>query len=265
MPTSHLLCLNNQKIVVDCGLGVTKGLVDQGMALKDLSAIFITHLHSDHYLELGPLMHTAWTAGLKIQVQVWGPAGIEKYWEHFLISMQADIHLRIDDEGRPALDQLVSIHIIDEAHVTELNGISVHALRTKHPPLIDCFALSFKTVKTHVVFSADTAPLAALEDFAKGADLLIHEAMLESALPALLERVGNGSDKLMMHWLRSHTFAHDAGKTADAAGVKALALNHLIPADDPQYSITDWADAVKPYWKGVLHIGHDGMLITLDD
>ncbi|GIS12623.1 MAG: MBL fold metallo-hydrolase, partial [Pseudomonadota bacterium] len=63
MPTSSLLCLDGRLIVVDCGLGVTRGLVDQGMRLESLSLIFITHLHSDHYLELGPLIHTAWTTG----------------------------------------------------------------------------------------------------------------------------------------------------------------------------------------------------------
>ena len=52
MPTSSLLCLDGRLIVVDCGLGVTRGLVDQGMRLEVLSLIFITHLHSDHYLEL---------------------------------------------------------------------------------------------------------------------------------------------------------------------------------------------------------------------
>ena len=51
MPTSSLYVLNGQKIVVDCGLGVTKGLVDQDMQLKDLSLIIISHLHSDHYFE----------------------------------------------------------------------------------------------------------------------------------------------------------------------------------------------------------------------
>ena len=50
MPTSSLYALNGQKIIVDCGLGVTKGLVDQGMQRKDLSLIIISHLHSDHYL-----------------------------------------------------------------------------------------------------------------------------------------------------------------------------------------------------------------------
>lgn len=63
------------------------------------------------------------------------------------------------------------------------------------------------------MFSGDTAPITALEDFARGADLLIHEAMLESALPAQLERVGNSSVYLMARWLQSHTFAHDAART----------------------------------------------------
>lgn len=264
MPTSNLICLNGKQMVVDCGLGVTRGLVDQGMQLKNLSMIFITHLHSDHYLELGPLLHTAWTAGLKTRVEIWGPAGLDVYWDGFVSSMKADIDLRIEDEGRPDLRDLVQIHVIDIGTVVERGGLSVSALRTIHPPLIDTFALSFRTEEVHVVFSGDTAPLNALENFAKGADLLIHEAMLEAALPALMERIGNGSDKLMKHWLRSHTFAQDAAKTAVAAEVKQLALSHLIPSDDPTYTDAHWRDAVAGIWNGALHIGKDGMRIDLD-
>lgn len=263
MPTSNLFCLNGQQIVVDCGLGVTRGLVDQGMQLKDLSLIFISHLHSDHYLELGPLLHTAWTAGLQSRVDIYGPAGIDVCWEGFLASMKADIDLRIEDEGRPDLRDLVAIHVIDSGKVMERGGVTVTAIRNEHPPLIDTFALSFKTDSTHVVFSGDTAPIEALEDFAKGADLLIHEAMLESALPGLMERVGNGSDKLMAHWLRSHTFAHDAARTATRAGVRRLALSHLIPSDDPAYGAQDWQDAVAGHWDGPLFVGHDGIRIEL--
>jgi ribonuclease BN (tRNA processing enzyme) len=263
MPTSNLIVMNGQHIVVDCALGVTKGLVDQGMALKDLSLIFISHLHSDHYLELGPLLHTAWTAGLKTKVTVYGPKGLDSYWDGFLASMKADIDLRIEDEGRPDLRDLLDIQTIDTGAVYEKNGLSVSAIRTEHPPLIDCFALSFKTDTKHVVFSGDTAPIKALEDFACGADLLIHEAMLENALPALMERIGNGSDKLMAHWLRSHTFAHDAAKTATNAGVKRLALSHLIPSDDPTYGPKDWQDACVDHWSGELIVGHDGIKIEL--
>ena len=112
MPTSSLLCLSGQRIVVDCGLGVTRGLTDQGMPLKELAHIFITHLHSDHYLELGPLIHTAWTAGLKTPVIVWGPERLGIYWRNFIASMQDDIDLRIADEGRPDIRDLVEIRVV---------------------------------------------------------------------------------------------------------------------------------------------------------
>lgn len=233
MPTSSLLALGGRQIVVDCGLGVTKGLVDQGMQLRDLDMIFITHLHSDHYLELGPLVHTAWTAGLKSNVDIWGPEGLEKYWNNFLISMEADIDLRVNDEGRPNLRELVRIHVIDAGTVIEKLELKVQAIRTVHPPLVDCFALSFESAGKCVVFSGDTAYMPALAEFAKCADLLIHEAMLESALPALLARVGNGSEKLMEHWLRSHTFAADAARLATDAEVAQLAFNHLSRRTTP--------------------------------
>ncbi|MGY3439710.1 MULTISPECIES: MBL fold metallo-hydrolase [unclassified Marinovum] len=263
MPTSNLICLNEQQIVLDCGLGVTKGLVNQGMQLKDLSLIFISHLHSDHYLELGPLIHTAWTAGLKTPVVIYGPDGLEGYWAGFLASMKADIDLRTEDEGRPDLRDLVTFHVVDAGAVMDHAGITVTALRTEHPPLVDCFAYSFKTENFHVVFSGDTAPIESLEDFARGADILIHEAMLESALPALMARIGNGSDKLMAHWLRSHSFAHDAAKTAQNAGVQRLALSHLIPSDDPAYGPKDWQNACDGHYNGDLIVGHDGLRIDL--
>ncbi|WP_120632766.1 MBL fold metallo-hydrolase [Ruegeria sp. EL01] len=263
MPTSNLVCIDGQKIVVDCALGVTRGLVDQGMLLKELSTIFISHLHSDHYLELGPLIHTAWTSGLTTVVDVWGPAGIDTYWEGFVASMKADIDLRIIDDGRDDLRELVRIHVVDDGVVLDRDGLTVSAIRTEHPPLIDSFAFSFKTKDVYAVFSGDTAPLPALADFARGADLLIHEAMLESALPALMERIGNGSELLMQHWLRAHTFAHDAAKTATQAGVKKLALSHLIPSDDPNYGEKDWKDAVAPHWSGPLVVGGDGVRIPL--
>lgn len=262
-PTSSLLCLAGQQIVVDCGLGVTRALVDQGMQLRDLSRIFITHLHSDHYLELGPLLHTAWTAGLKTPVQVYGPAGLARHWQSFNDAMRDDIALRIDDEGRPDLYSLVEFLVLEDGEVLNESGLQVHAMRNVHPPLKDTFALSFRGNARHVVFSGDTAYLPALAEFARGADLLIHEAMLEAALPALFKRIGNSDDRLRVHWMRSHTLAQDAGRIASDAGVRALALNHLIPSDDPAYGLVQWQAALEPTWSGVLHVGRDGLRIDL--
>jgi ribonuclease BN (tRNA processing enzyme) len=263
MPTSHLLMLDGNPIVVDCGLGVTRGIADQGVPLAAIRHIFITHLHSDHYLELGPLLHTAWTAGLSKTVDIWGPEGLDAYWDFFIKSMQADIDLRIADEGRPDLRDLVRMHVLDAGDVDVPGAVQVRAMRVDHPPLTDTFALSFQTNETHVVFSSDTAYFPPLAEFAKGADLLIHEAMLVDAVDALLTRIGNGDDRLRTHIMRSHTPAVDAGRIATAAGVKALALNHLLPSDDPAYGPDDWTAAVKPFWAGKLFLGTDGLRIDL--
>ncbi len=264
MPTSSLLCLGGERVVVDCGLGVTRGIVDQGMALADLRRIFITHLHSDHYLELGPLLHTAWTAGLKAEVAVWGPKGLAEYWQGFLLSMKADINLRIEDEGRPDLRNLVVIHQIEEGTFFAAEGMKVSALRNIHPPLVDTFALRFEKAGKTVVFSGDTAFFPPLAEFAPGAHLLIHEAMLEEAVEALIARVGNTDGRLRTHLLRSHSFAPEAARIAAMAGVKALAVHHMIPSDDPNFGQEHWLAAVRPHWSGPFFMGRDGLRIELD-
>ena len=58
LPTSNLLCLGRRKIIIDCGIGVTQALVRAGHSASAITDIFITHLHSDHVLELGGLIHT---------------------------------------------------------------------------------------------------------------------------------------------------------------------------------------------------------------
>ena len=177
--------------------------------------------------------------------------------------MAADIVLRVEDEGRKELRNLVEIRTIDAGQLHAELGLNVTAMRVDHPPLVDCFALRFSGAGHEVVMSADTAYLPVLADFAKGADLLVHEAMLGAALPALVARVGTDNDKLMKHLTRSHTTAADAARIAAAAGVGSLALNHLIPSDDPDYTTQDWQEAVAPHWSGPFHLGRDGLRIEL--
>ncbi|MEL7281970.1 MAG: MBL fold metallo-hydrolase [Pseudomonadota bacterium] len=263
MPTASLVVMGGEQIVVDCGLGVTRALTDQSMALKDLRTVFITHLHSDHYLELGPLLHTAWTAGLSAHVTVWGPDALARYWQNFCASMIDDIDLRIVDEGRPDLRDLVRVREIATDVTMEVGPVKVNALRVDHPPIKDCFALRFAAEGKRVVFSSDTSVFPPLAQFAKGADLLVHEAMLEEALEALVARVGNTDGRLMQHLRRSHSTATEAAKIAKEAGVGALALHHLIPSDDPEFTPAHWEAAVRKEWDGLFHLGRDGLRIDL--
>ncbi|MBD9594773.1 MBL fold metallo-hydrolase [Ensifer sp. ENS07] len=263
-PTSSLLQIGGRTVVVDCGLGVTRGLTDAGVALKTLDLIVITHLHSDHVLELGPLIHTAWTAGLSQPVGVYGPTGTRAYWQGFLQSMAFDIEIRIVDEGRPDLRMLVEVIEFSEGEIFSENGLTLSALRVDHPPVTDCFALRFDDAEGSVVFSSDTAYFPLLADFAKGADILVHEAMLAEGVDRLVARTGNGA-RLKEHLLASHSFAEQAAAIAAAAGVGRLVLHHLIPADDPEISEAHWIAAARKNWAGALTIATDGLVVKIAD
>jgi ribonuclease BN (tRNA processing enzyme) len=260
-PTSTLLELGGRRIVVDCGLGVTRGMTDAGLSLKELDLIFITHLHSDHVLELGPLIHTAWTAGLASPVRLFGPKGLNRYWQSFVQALEFDIEIRIVDEGRPDLREMVEVVEFGEGDVLRDGALRVAALRVDHPPVTECFALRFGHEGTSIVFSADTAFFPPLAEFARGADVLLHEAMLEEGVERLVARTGNGA-RLREHLMASHSLAGEAGTIAARAGVGRLVLNHLIPADDPDVGEADWIEAVRKTWNGPLTIGRDGLVVT---
>jgi len=176
--------------------------------------------------------------------------------------MDFDISLRIRDEGRPDLAALADLHLLTQAGMS-LGPISVRAMTNAHPPIEETYALRFEGPAASVTLSGDTAAMAEMSAFAEGSDLLVHEAMLTAGIDALCARVGNGDERLKRHLERSHTPAAEAGRIATRAGVKALALNHLIPVDDPDFTETHWRDEVRRHWTGPLHIGHDGLTIPL--
>ena len=128
--------------------------------------------------------------------------------------------------------------------------------------MTDCFALRFDHGGSSVVFSADTAYFPPLADFAAGADILVHEAMLEEGVDRLVARTGNGA-RLKEHLLASHTLAENAGRIAAAAQVGHLVLHHLVPADDPAIGEEEWREAVRKSWAGPLTIGRDGLVVPV--
>lgn len=261
MPTSSLLEIAGRRIVIDCGLGVTRSLVATGMSLKELDTIFITHLHSDHVLELGALIHTAWTTGTTRPIHVYGPVGIAEYWQGFMQAMAFDCGIRVIDEGRIPIGDLVHIHTYGAGVIYDTPDLRVSALRVAHPPVDECYGLRFDA-DVRVTFSADTRYFPPLIDFARGSDLLVHEAMLVTGLDALVAKTGGG-DKLRNHLLASHTTAEEVASVARDAEVGHLVLHHLVPADDPNFTAHDWEQAVRPIWQGPLSIGHDGLCINL--
>lgn len=260
MPTSTLVQMGGKVILVDAGLGAAAAVCRAGVSLTAIDAILITHLHSDHYLELGPLLHTAWTAGLKTQLPIYGPSGLPTYWEGFCASMAYDIDTRIADEGRPDFHALFPIHLLDETIDLAIGTVQISAMRNLHPPVTESYALRLETKEHIAVLSGDTAPMDSMATFAKDADLLVHEAMLVKDIRTLVKAINYNDDRLLNHILRSHSPAEDVARIATKAGVNTLALNHLIPN---QADENTWRTAIAPYFGGTLLVGRDGMEIDL--
>ena len=261
-PTGSLLVHEGVPYVVDAGYGVSFKLVEAGIPLNTLRYVFITHHHSDHNLDLGPLLYNAWACGLRSEIALYGPAGttslIRAYWE----SNRFDIETRIADEGRPDLRKLVTVHEFGEGPVFANADVEVTALRVVHPPVTETYALKFAFAGKTVVFSGDTAYFPPLAAFAQGADCLVHEVMYGPALERLVQRNPNAAS-LMAHLMASHTLAEDVGRIASAAGAKKLVLNHFVPGDDTSLTDRDWLDAVRTTFPGDIALGRDMLEIAL--
>src|SRR5215813_3795 len=188
-PSANLIVFDSVPYVIDTGYGVSAKLVESRFPLPQLRYVFITHHHSDHNAEFGLLAYNAWAMGLKTPVDGYGPAGMKQLARGFWDAYQFDIETRMADEGRPDLRKLVNAREYTEGEVLKTDKVRVSALRNVHPPIVESFALKFEFPGKTVVFSGDTAYHPPLAQFAKGADILVHEVMYAPALEELLRRV----------------------------------------------------------------------------
>lgn len=260
-PASALL-IDGVPYVIDCGQGVARQLVSAGIPLASLRHVFLTHMHSDHNLEYGPLLYSAWATGLKSKVDVWGPPTLEAMTKSFLDYMKFDIDTRMADEGKPNLGGLIACHEFDKDGGVWLQNeqVKVTAARNTHPPIHDSFALRFDTADRSIVFSGDTGRSDAVAALAKGADVLVHEVMYLPGVDAMVKRVPNAAT-LREHLLASHTSTEDVGRVAAAAGVKKLVLTHFVPGDDPSITDAMWLEGVRKHYSGEVVVGRDLMVI----
>lgn len=256
------MVINNTPFVIDCGMGVSHQLVSAGVPLPSVKYIFISHHHSDHNLEYGNLFYNAWASGLSTPVHSFGPKGLEAMTRTFWELNKFDVDTRIADEGRPDPRPLLIAKDIDaDGVVLKTADVTVTAFRTPHPPITDNFAYKFETPDGTIVFSSDTDYNPKLAEFAKGADVLVHEALYAPFVDKLVARVKNGAT-LGKHLLESHTTTEDVGKIAAAAGVKLLVMSHLVPGDI-DVSDEDWTRDVKKNFSGRIIVAKDLMELAL--
>jgi ribonuclease BN (tRNA processing enzyme) len=261
MASSQVIVVDDRLYVVDCGDGVAQQIVKADLSLLKLRHVFITHHHSDHNADYGNLLLLAWASGLRTDVDTWGPPPLERITRLFLEMSAPDIDVRIADEGRGPLAPLVRAHeLAGTGLVMRDEHVKVTCALVDHPLVTRAFAFRFDTADRSIVISGDTARSDALVTLARGADVLVHEAMYLPAVDRLVARVPNAAT-LREHLLASHTSAEDCGRVAAAAGVKTLVLSHFVPPDDASTTEQMWLDAARQHFRGTIIVGRDLMEI----
>ncbi len=251
--------LDGDRLLFDCGEGTQRQLI-RSIGLADLDAIFLTHLHADHWLGIPGLVRTLELRGREKALDIYGPSGTVKQLAAVgIASGKTDYELHISE--------------LDAGDAIEFDGYEVEAFNVRHRGTALGFSLSeagrpgrFDPQRAEelgitdgkeiaalvagesvgsvspsqvigapragrkIVISGDTAPCEMVEAAASGADVLIHEATFAD------EDSARAAETM-------HSTARQAADVAAAAGVGMLALTHLS-ARYPVRKIIDEAEAV---------------------
>lgn len=251
---AQVVLVDGAAYVFDCGNGVADQLARAGVPFSAIRAVFITHHHSDHNADVGNLLLLGWS-GLAGTVQIYGPPPLRSMLKQFLEMNRYDLDVRVEDEGRIPLEDLIEVHEISSAGLVHADDlVRVSAALVDHPPVHPAFGYRIDAADRSVVFSGDTRPCDALIELARGSDVLVHEVLHEPGI-AHMERTHNGR-RLRQHLLDSHTRVEEVGAVAARAGVPTLVLSHFTPSDDV---VTDetWRRAAQKGFRGEVVVGRD--------
>ncbi|MCV7259833.1 ribonuclease Z [Mycobacterium shimoidei] len=222
---STLVRAGGQAFLVDCGRGVLQRMAAIGLGANALSALLLTHLHSDHIADLGDVLITRWVttfAPAPVPLPIIGPPGTAEVVEATLKAFGHDIGYRIahhaDLTAGPALD----VHEYTEGAVWDRDGVSIRVAPTDHRPVTPTIGFRIESGGASVVLAGDTVPCESLDQLASAADALVHTVIRKDIVAQLpQQRIRDICDY--------HSSVEQAADTAQRAGVATLVLTHYVP------------------------------------
>lgn len=188
------------RLLLDLGNGAFGAL--QGIASPDsIDAVFLSHLHADHCLDVAPFVvwHRYSGQATRKHVPLYAPVAAERR-----------LALAYDADGEGVTDVFDFVPVGPGSFA--LGPFEVALARTAHP--IECYAIRLTAGGRSLVYTGDTGPSEAVVELARGADVLLAEAAHPPG-PDLPKGL--------------HLTGREAGEHAAAAGVGRLLLTH-IPA-----------------------------------
>ena len=276
---ANALLVDGQPYLIDCGYGALAALKKAGVNHRQIAQVFITHLHDDHTADLAALLIRQWTDGRVQPTAVIGPFGTAKMVDAVIAFGEANAAIRLVDEARsvkPA-EMFKGRDIAatpSPAEVYQDERLTVRSVENTHFPDESKQKMPYRSVAYRfdargrsIVISGDTGYSAGLVALAKGADVLVCEAMdvaaMRKAFDGMVARgmYADNPEGVWRHIVATHTPLEVAGRMAAEAGVRTLVLTHVIPgALDPLPDETYLAPVRKTF-RGEVVLGRDQLVL----
>jgi ribonuclease Z len=263
--------------LVDVGPGAWKTVDLANLPTASLGAVLLTHFHSDHIGDLGEAITQSWIAGRTRPLDVYGPPGTARVVEGLREAYAFDVGYRVAHHGdawmpraaagATAREIALPQDPLGSTVVFERNGLRVSLFAVDHQPVAPAVGYRFDYRGRSVVVSGDTRPSPSLVANARGADLLVHEALQPDLVARSrdvarrigLERLAKLADDILGY----HTSPVEAAAEAREAGVAHLVFTHLVPSPPNFLVRRQFVAGVADAYAGEVTLGEDGMRFAL--
>jgi ribonuclease Z len=249
---STLVRAGGQTFLVDCGRGVLQRAAAVGVGANGLSALLLTHLHSDHIADLGDVLITRWVSNFAPDLPplpIIGPPGTAEVVENTLKAFGPDIGYRMTHHADLNSPPPVEVEEVTDGVVWGRDGVQIRVGPTDHRPVAPTIGFRIDHDNASVVLAGDTVPCRGLDELAAGAGALVHTAIRRDLLEAApMQRIRDVCDY--------HSSVEQAAETAARAGVGILILTHYVPALQPDQE-EDWRARAAAVFDRQIEIGDD--------
>lgn len=250
-----------QRFLIDIGSGVTQRLVQAGGSGAQIDALLLTHLHSDHLVDLYQFIISSWHQNRTRPQLIYGPPGTQAFVEAQMDAWRTERNMRIEFEKRSSVAAFeIEVREFDTSCELMLVGDArISAVRVEHPPVEPAFGYVFESDGRKLVLSGDTRPCQSLIDAAKHANVLVHEVFAHSLDNQTLV-AGTRTTETMEAVASYHTTAEQVGQIARNAEVRCVVLNHIVPPDADEKALIT---AIRQHYSGSVIVGEDLMAMDL--
>ncbi len=244
-------------LLADCGRGVVMRLAAVGVLPIGLSAVLLTHLHSDHITDLNDVVTTHWimTSG-PARLRVIGPPGTQRVVDGVLAMLAPDQGYRQAHHADLRHPMIVDVTEVSPGATLDIDGATVTVGATDHRPVAPTVGYRICRDGAVVTIGGDGVPCAGLDDLCAGADVYVQTVMRADLISLV-------ASPRLREILTYHSTIEQAAQTAQRAGVRIFAPTHFLPAIAPGDGET-WRKLAAAHFSGEIVLGHDLTTISAD-